>query len=450
MKKILLLFLLGWSIQSQAADHDLAISRWLLPQSAGDLGDTETVRFEIENLGVIDESNFTVSFSLDGGNSFIEEAYTGTVPAGSKRTHTFTAKADLSIDGATYVIIGKISLTGDEDSSNDEIEVSVVNKIIGDDCDDPFVMDLARGVTYTDTRDITPFGDDYDYNSGWGAPNYLQDREVFYQFQTTAQTSYLDVTLHSNYEGSFAPKVAVHVINACPDGTFSTVSSGYDFNDYNAEVKNAYLYYAQTYYVVVSKWTTYNFTYDLEVTLYEQTDFKSFQFKDITSSTSINYDNHSITVTVPYQTDLENLTPVFEIPNYADVWKNGVIQSSGIEVIDFSSPVLFSVIQNIGTGISQDWTITVTEDIPSNINKTDEEDIMISPNPVYDILNIALNSNGHSITKASIINTAGNLVQEIILSSNKNQINLSNLSPGLYLIKIESNEKQIIKKFVKN
>nr|WP_321406304.1 CARDB domain-containing protein [uncultured Carboxylicivirga sp.] len=98
MRKFLLLLLMGWTIQSQAADHDLSISRWLLPQSAGDLGDAETVRFEIENLGLNEESNFTVAFSLDGGNTFIEETYTAAVPAGAKRTHTFTAKANLSTD----------------------------------------------------------------------------------------------------------------------------------------------------------------------------------------------------------------------------------------------------------------------------------------------------------------------------------------------------------------
>ncbi len=320
---------------------------------------------------------------------------------------------------------------------------------MGDDCDDPFIMDLARGVKYTDTRDITPFGDDYDYNSSWGAPNYLSDREVFYQFQTTAQTSYLDVVLHSNYPGSFSPKVAVHVINACPSGAFSTVSSGTGTGSFDAEVTNAYLYYAQTYYVVVSKGTTYNFTYDLEVTLYEQTDFKTFDFKDLTSSTVIDYDNHSIMVTVPYGTDLSTLTPVFETPAYADVWKDGAIQASGIEVIDFSNPVTFSVIQNIGAGLSQDWSITVEEDVANNIAQSGKDDITISPNPVSDILKIELISNDYSTTKASIINCAGSLVQQFNLSSSENQINLSSYSPGLYFILIERNGQQTIKKFIK-
>lgn len=272
---------------------------------------------------------------------------------------------------------------------------------------------------------------------------------MFYQFQTTAQTSYLDVVLNSNYPGSFSPKVAVHVINACPSGSFTTASSGYGIGNFDAEVKNAYLYYAQTYYVVVSKWETYNFTYDLKVTLYEQTDFKSFEFKDLTSSTTIDYDNHSIMVTVPYGTNLSTLTPVFETPAYADVWKDGAIQASGIEVIDFSSPVTFSVIQNIGAGLSQDWTITVQEDVANNIAQSDLDDITISPNPVTDILNIEVSSIDNTTAKASIINCAGSLVQEFKLSSSENQINLSSYSPGLYFILIEKNGQQIIKKFIK-
>lgn len=168
--------------------HDLAISRWLLPQTEGALGETETIRFEIENLGSSDETNFTVAFSMNGGQSFTEEVYNGTVPPGSKRTQTFTATGNFSVDGATYNVIGKIILAGDEVPGNDEIEVAIINKITGDMCDEPIVTSFyadayindvmqTSGVGTVDfsnavTQNIYPFGSqDWMISVEEGVPN---------------------------------------------------------------------------------------------------------------------------------------------------------------------------------------------------------------------------------------------------------------------------------------
>lgn len=148
MKRILLFILVLVISYIQAADRDLAISKWYIPQSAGSLSNNELVRFEIENLGTQEETGFIVAYSLNGGQTFVEETFSTIIPIGAKRPHTFVTKGDFSIDGATYEVITKVMLVGDENTSNDQQIFYIQNKIMGDMCDEPFLMNLGYASKY--------------------------------------------------------------------------------------------------------------------------------------------------------------------------------------------------------------------------------------------------------------------------------------------------------------
>ena len=74
----------------------------------------------------------------------------------------------------------------------------------------------------------------------------------------------------------------------------------------------------------------------------------------------------------------------------------------------------------------------------------EKQAFILHPNPVKNILNI----DGLSNKNYSIYDSLGRLVT-ISFFDAKNHINVSNLSSGIYLLKIISDEKTIVKKFIK-
>ncbi|KPH10940.1 T9SS type A sorting domain-containing protein [Chryseobacterium sp. ERMR1:04] len=75
-----------------------------------------------------------------------------------------------------------------------------------------------------------------------------------------------------------------------------------------------------------------------------------------------------------------------------------------------------------------------------------KDDISIYPNPAQDVINIKLGKNATQF-KVTMYSTAGQLV---LSSENKSSIDISNLTKGVYLLKIEQlNSPTIIKKVIK-
>ena len=74
-------------------------------------------------------------------------------------------------------------------------------------------------------------------------------------------------------------------------------------------------------------------------------------------------------------------------------------------------------------------------------------DISIQPNPVKDILTINLSSNIH-LKEVIIFNSIGQKIKQV--NSNLSQIDLADLSSGIYTVKIIAKEGQSFKKIIKN
>lgn len=79
----------------------------------------------------------------------------------------------------------------------------------------------------------------------------------------------------------------------------------------------------------------------------------------------------------------------------------------------------------------------------SNVNNVNLE---IYPNPVKDILQIE--NNKLQINKVEIIDLTGKVIYQF--NNMKNQINVSDLSQGIYFVKLETDKGIVTKKFVKN
>lgn len=99
--------------------------------SDGLLGSSETVTITIRNYGIDAQSNFDVSYSVDGG-TLITETFTGTINSNETAQYTFSETADLSSEGATYTIFATTSLGTDENEVNDPITLDVSDLFVND------------------------------------------------------------------------------------------------------------------------------------------------------------------------------------------------------------------------------------------------------------------------------------------------------------------------------
>ncbi|MFH2094855.1 MAG: Omp28-related outer membrane protein, partial [Bacteroidota bacterium] len=88
------------------------------------LTSTENVSVEIMNYGLNAQSNFDVSYTINGG-AVVTETVAATINPGGSYTYTFTATEDFSTSG-TYTINAYTSLSGDEDASNDALVTDVL------------------------------------------------------------------------------------------------------------------------------------------------------------------------------------------------------------------------------------------------------------------------------------------------------------------------------------
>ena len=81
----------------------------------------EEVSIDITNFGIAPQSNFNVSYSVDGGAPVVE-SYTGTVGVGETKNFKFAAKINRSTRGA-FQVVATTQLVGDGQASNNSSTV---------------------------------------------------------------------------------------------------------------------------------------------------------------------------------------------------------------------------------------------------------------------------------------------------------------------------------------
>jgi len=104
--------------------NDVGVIEILEPTSGEGLGN-ETVIVTIENFGAAPQSNFDVTYSIDGGGD-VTETVVGPIGPGATFDYTFATQADLSAIGS-YEFAATTDLGGDSDTSNDSATKTVIN-----------------------------------------------------------------------------------------------------------------------------------------------------------------------------------------------------------------------------------------------------------------------------------------------------------------------------------
>jgi hypothetical protein len=98
-------------------------------------------------------------------------------------------------------------------------------------------------------------------------------------------------------------------------------------------------------------------------------------------------------------------------------------------------------------GLHFEPTITLLNDLSeSDADKFNENEVLLYPNPVSDLLNIEAEED---VSKVEIYSITGQLVQTQYGLDKQMQIDVKKLNPGLYILAIESADEIIKQKFVK-
>ncbi|SDS27334.1 T9SS type A sorting domain-containing protein [Gramella sp. MAR_2010_147] len=105
--------------------NDLGAVALLSPQNAT-LTNSEAVTIRIRNYGTNAQSNFEVSYSINGG-TVVTETYEETIPAESSAEFTFEVTGDFSEIGEIYTVTIATNLENDSNTNNDAIEVEIKN-----------------------------------------------------------------------------------------------------------------------------------------------------------------------------------------------------------------------------------------------------------------------------------------------------------------------------------
>lgn len=105
--------------------NDVGVTTVVGPRNDDNQG-AEDVEVLLYNFGATDQSNFNVTYTLDGGAA-VTEQFTGTLASESSAPFTFSAQADLSVVGPHDLVIST-ALSGDEDASNNSMTVRVISQ----------------------------------------------------------------------------------------------------------------------------------------------------------------------------------------------------------------------------------------------------------------------------------------------------------------------------------
>ena len=101
-----------------------------------------------------------------------------------------------------------------------------------------------------------------------------------------------------------------------------------------------------------------------------------------------------------------------------------------------------------------EWKFCTAEDVvsvPQNAYTEADEEVMVYPNPVNEMLNLINTNPNNMISEIKISDLLGNIIYELksIESTEFNKINLRSLSRGTYFLSLKTSEKTIVKKFIK-
>jgi subtilisin-like proprotein convertase family protein len=448
------------------AVNDLAVISLDTPVT-GILTSTETITVTIRNLGENSATDFDVSYQVNSG-TVITETFTETIASNESVQFTFTTTADLSTEGQVYSILSSVTLTGDEDSTNDSITTEI---------------------THVYSNDI-----------GVTAINGPDDGEALTNESVVVTIENFGTATQSNFQASYsingAPSVSENVVGPLDAGT----SISYTFSTLgNFSMDGTYTVVAETLLASDSDMTNNSFQREvLNSACYTRTnDTENTIGPDIGVTTSIiNMDQNAVITDVNLTLNIEHtwdadlevklIAPdgVTEIILFEDIGSNGdnftntVLDDDASTVISdgeapftgsFTPTGSLSDLNGLLSG--GDWTLYINDDADGDggtlldwsIQICTEASLSVSDNKLdgeFKIFNKGNNQFEVSLANTSSFNDLDlnvyNMVgQTLLWKTIKNTsgfysyiIDMSRASTGVYLVRLGNNSNATIKRIV--
>jgi hypothetical protein len=175
----------------------------------------------------------------------------------------------------------------------------------------------------------------------------------------------------------------------------------------------------------------------------------TFDIADQVSST-IDTDNATVQVVMPNGTDMTGLVPNFTLSDGAIASIGATIQESGVSVVDFTNSVTTPVIYDV---VAEDnmttkaWEVTVSTE--TDLANNGAFNFAVYPNPSNGQFDLNVYSeNGFTY---SIYAVDGKLIHKAEIDATgevSESINLKDIAPGVYTLKVTADNTSKIEKLV--
>ncbi len=139
-----------------------------------------------------------------------------------------------------------------------------------------------------------------------------------------------------------------------------------------------------------------------------------------------------------------NINDAFIIDSYT-----GIISVADSAALDYETTPVFNLtvkVQDNGAGnLNDEANVAINLNNTTGFNNIESQGFKIYPNPARDFVNIEMQNTENKNTLVEIVNINGQVIYSKTINNNSQLINLSEYSPGVYHIRVNS----VIKKFVK-
>ena len=168
----------------------------------------------------------------------------------------------------------------------------------------------------------------------------------------------------------------------------------------------------------------------------------SFNCNGIVGNATINNSNATVNLTVSSLTNVKAITPNITVSNFASINPaSGVAQ-------DFTNPATYTVTAQDAS--TKKWTVTVTKQSSGITDVSISNTISIYPNPSNGNITLDLSKLQSETIQIQLLNYAGQILYETsqITKNDKEPLNLSHLSKGMYMLSIHTEQGSVIRKII--
>jgi len=426
----------------EAPTEDIGVVATNLPNATSgcEIG-SSIVTATIYNYGILPQTGFDIQYTLNGVTNI--ETVFDTVPPGDSLLYTFNLPVDLSQDGV-YNFIFNTNLPNDANNINDSTMVTIENyytpiapTVTGDTV---CVNNLnPNGQTATLTAS-GPLGFDFDWFDGNG------------NFIGTGDTIQTDTI---NYSNSYF--AASKIVNR---GNMGAISPGFNSGNYSSSFPSGLIFdvYERMFIDSVTIYPSGEGTIDIVI----ENGYGNIIYNGIyTISNPINtITGYKVPIGINLNPGLGYYIYISSvIPSWLSIYRNSTSVSYPYDFANIASITQSSNGSNNFYFYFYDWDVstiscysemqeaTVFVDPCVGINKNTKFEYRISPNPNHGIFDIVVPKN---ITNATIeiLDLSGKLIYRSKLESERNAINITVVSRGIYLITMIVNENRNTKKLI--